>query len=548
MTNYRLIMQLLLAGSSYRTIQARCGAAHATIAKAGKALDHHHITTHAQLEGLPDDDLAALVGDGRMTVAGEFVPIDMDTVIAARTGRKKTPLNVLWADYLTLPAPEGLRHYSYERFRQLVGQEVQARGLTARIQHIPGHTMQVDWAGTKIRIIDSVTRRATSISVFVATLPYSGMVFAYGCVDERQPNWLAAHRHAFEYFRGVAEVIVPDNASTASNAIRTGDKARRVNTAYEEFLTHYNTAALPTRPVRPKDKGNVESGVKVVTNWAIRRLADREFSNLDDLNTALRAAVEAINDRTPFRDQQVSRRQIFQEAEADLLAALPDEPFLPTVWKKSKVSPDWHITIATVHYSVPYQHVGDTVDVRIRGDQLEVFAAGATIATHTVGTQRGAYVTDVVHCPPGMENPNNLWSSEYFLTQASRVGPHTRTAIADLLASRPIVAQAYLPARNILAMGKGDNKPILEEACLRLVGDAIRRRAISYTAVKNMVAAVRSDQATRPATTPTSRAHARSTSPPHWHGDRGGLLGGAGQFSLEALTGTDTSDHKEESK
>lgn len=141
---------------------------------------------------------------------------------------------------------------------------------------------------------------------------------------------------------------------------------------------------------------------------------------------------------------------------------------------------------------------------------------------------------------------NNLWSSEYFLTQASRVGPNTRKAIDDLLVSRPIVAQAYLPARNILAMGKGDNKPILEEACLRLVGDATRRRAISYTAVKNMVAAVRSDQATRPATTPTSRAHARSTPPPHWHGDRGGLLGGAGQFSLEALTGT--SGDQEESK
>lgn len=519
MANYRLIMHLLLAGSSYRTIQARCGAAHATIAKATKPLDEYRITTPAQLDGYHDDDLAALVGDGRMTVTGEFVIIDMDTVIAARTGRKKTPLNVLWADYLTLPAPEGLRHYSYERFRQLVGQEVFVRGLTARIQHVPGHTMQVDWAGTKMRITDSVTRRTTSISVFVATMPYSGMVFACGCVDERQPNWLAAHRHAFEYFRGVAEVIVPDNASTASNAIRAGDRARRVNATYEEFLAHYNTAALPTRPVRPKDKGNVESGVKVVTNWAIRRLADREFTNLDDLNTALRAAVEEINDRTPFRDQQISRRHIFQEAEAELLAQLPQEPFLPTVWKKSKVAPDWHITIATVHYSVPYQHVGDTVDVRIHGDQLEVFAGDATVATHTVSTQRGAYVTDVAHCPPGMEDPNNLWSSQYFLSQASRVGPHTRKAIDDLLASRPIVAQAYLPARNILAMGKGENKPILEEACRRLVDDSTRRRAISYTAVKNMMAAVRSDQTTRPTTTPPApRTAPRPTPPPHWHG------------------------------
>lgn len=546
MTNYRLIMHLLLAGNSYREIQARCGAAHATIAKARKTLDHHHITTPTQLDGYHDDDLHTLIGDRRMHLSGEFVPITMDTVIAARTGRKKTPLNVLWADYLTLPSA-GLRHYSYERFRQLVAQEVQNRGLTARITHIPGHTMQVDWAGTKMAVIDSVTRRTTRISVFVATLPYSGMVFAIGCVDERQPNWLAAHRQAFEDFHGVAEVIVPDNAATASNIIRPGDKARKVNAAYEEFLAHYNTAALPTRPVKPQDKGNVEAGVKVITNWAIKRLAGREFTNLDDLNTALRAAVDEINDRTPFRDQQISRRRIFHEAEADLLAELPTEPYLPTVWKKSKVTPDWHITIATVHYSVPYQHVGDTVDVRIRGDLLEVFAGGDTIATHTVSTQRGAYVTDVAHCPPGMEDANNLWSSQYFLTQASRVGPNTRQAISDLLASRPIIAQAYLPARNILAMGKGDtNKPILEEACRRLVDETSRRRAISYTAVKNMMAAVRADQTARPTTTPFVPRTAPRPTPPQWHGDRGGMLGGIGQFSLEALTGT--RGNEEESK
>lgn len=269
MTKYRLIMSLLLDARSYRTIQAHCGAAHATIAKAKKTLDAHRITTQAQLDGYSDDELLALVGDGRMAAAGDFVTIDMDAVITARTGRTKTPLNVLWSTYLKVPAPQGLRHYSYERFRQLVGQDVAARGITARIDHIPSHTMQVDWAGTTMQIIDSVSRRVTKVSVFVATLPYSGMVFATGCTDQRQPNWLTAHRHAFEYLGGVADVIVPDNAATASNALAVGDRARKVNTSYEEFLAHYNTAALPARPVRPKDKANVESGVKVVTNWAI---------------------------------------------------------------------------------------------------------------------------------------------------------------------------------------------------------------------------------------------------------------------------------------
>lgn len=52
MTNYQLIMTLLLQGNSYRTIQARCGAAHATISKARKALDRNNITTKSPDLGL----------------------------------------------------------------------------------------------------------------------------------------------------------------------------------------------------------------------------------------------------------------------------------------------------------------------------------------------------------------------------------------------------------------------------------------------------------------------------------------------------------------
>ena len=39
--------------------------------------------------------------------------------------------------------------------------------------------------------------------------------------------------------------------------------------------------------------------MKVVTNWVIHFLADRVFACLDDLNDAVAAQVEAINDRDP---------------------------------------------------------------------------------------------------------------------------------------------------------------------------------------------------------------------------------------------------------
>lgn len=114
------------------------------------------------------------------------------------------------------------------------------------------------------------------------------MVFACGCLDEKMPNWLDAHLQAFAYFGGLTQVIIPDNASTASNQISRGDRARDVNREYRDFLEYHHTAAVPTRSAAPRDKGNVEAGVKVVTNWVIGRLADRRFASLDDLNEAIR--------------------------------------------------------------------------------------------------------------------------------------------------------------------------------------------------------------------------------------------------------------------
>jgi hypothetical protein len=46
-----------------------------TIAKARRTLDHHYITTPAQLDDYHDNDLHTLVGGQPMDLSGEFIPI-----------------------------------------------------------------------------------------------------------------------------------------------------------------------------------------------------------------------------------------------------------------------------------------------------------------------------------------------------------------------------------------------------------------------------------------------------------------------------------------
>lgn len=537
MTDYRNVMDLLVQGYAYRQIEAMAGCSHRAIAKARRVLDGEGLTTREQVDALTVEDLDRLFTDGRKNVVAEFVPIDIDQVVAARLGRRKPPLKVLWARYLQTEAASGARFYGYERFCQIVAEHVRVNDLTVPIAHVPGHTMQVDWAGTPMHLTDPVTRQSTRVSVFVASLPFSGMVFAYGCLDEKQRSWCEAHRRAFEYFAGVCQVIVPDNASTASNQVSRTDRAREVNSQYADFLEHYSTAAVPARSYRPRDKGNVEAGVKVVANWVIHYLEDRVFASLDELNDAIAAQVEEVNDRTPFRGEQQSRRDWFTRYEQPELIALPQQRWEPVTWRRAKVHRDWHIQLDTIKYSVPHRFAGLGVDVRVIGSAIDILSGGEIIATHRQGPRRNGYVTDPEHAPAHYEDVSGLWTRAYFLRQAQKVGPGTVAALTRLLDAKVIEAQGYRSCMNILDLGKRSGRVLLEQACRQLTQEDPSRQ-ISYTAVKHRITALRAQQDGRP-TTNSSKDTAWTAAAERPAGRRDtsrAHLAGAGAFSLDELT------------
>ena len=94
MADYRHIMSLLMRGYSYREVEALVGCSHRTIAKARQVLDGEGFTTDEQVQALTAEDVDRLFTDGRKSTSGEFVPIDIEAVVAARIGRKKPPLKV----------------------------------------------------------------------------------------------------------------------------------------------------------------------------------------------------------------------------------------------------------------------------------------------------------------------------------------------------------------------------------------------------------------------------------------------------------------------
>lgn len=65
--------------------------------------------------------------------------------------------------------------------------------VTARLEHVPGDKVFIDWTGDCPHLTDPAAGRRMKAQVFVAVLPYSGLIFARATPDQRMASWLEAH-------------------------------------------------------------------------------------------------------------------------------------------------------------------------------------------------------------------------------------------------------------------------------------------------------------------------------------------------------------------
>ena len=204
---------------------------------------------------------------------------------------------MLWQEYRD-QYPDG---YSYSRLCDLFREWEKRVSPTMRQTHIAGERMFVDYAGTKLQVIASTTGEILTAELFVAVLGASSLTYAEATWTQSLPDWIGSHRRAFSYFGGVTAMIVSDNLK--SGITKACFYEPNVNRTYRDMANHYDTAIVPARPKKPKDKAKVEVGVQVATRWVIAKLRKRTFFSLAELNAAIR---EMTFNREPT---QTIRRQ-----------------------------------------------------------------------------------------------------------------------------------------------------------------------------------------------------------------------------------------------
>lgn len=149
---------------------------------------------------------------------------------------------------------------------------------------------------------------------------------------------------------------------------------------------------------KPRDKSKVETAVQIVERWILARLRNRQFSSPVELNVAIDELLNEVNNR-PFQKLDGSRRSRFIELDRPALKALPSRAYEYAQWKLAKVHPDYHVEVDHAYYSVPYQIIGERVEVRLSARMIEIIAKRQLVASHVRSYKQGARATLDAHRP-----------------------------------------------------------------------------------------------------------------------------------------------------
>jgi transposase len=465
------------AGMSVSEVARRTGVARSTLREMIARFDGAGLTWPLPLD-LPDSELETrLYGEAGTKQGYRRRPEPDWAALNREMKRKHVTLQILWDEYIEAN-PDG---YRYSRFCDLYRGWEERLPVTMRQTHLGGDKLFVDYAGDTVPvIIDRRSGETRAAHIFVAVMGGSSLSFAHASWTETLPDWIDAHVRAFAFFGGAAHLLVPDNPKVA--VIKASLYEPQVHRTYAEMAAHYDTAILPARPRRPRDKAKVEAAVRIVERWLLGRLRNRRFYSLAEVNAAIGEMLEALNDHRVMRHVGRTRRQLFAEIDAPKLKALPAQPYELAQWRLRKVGLDYHVDFDGHFYSVPYRHARADVEVRATLRAIEVFLKGERIAVHMRGSGDGKHTTVAEHMPSSHRRYAD-WTVERILSEAARVGPSTDMLCRMILEHRPHPEQGFRACLGIVRLAKPFGAPRLEAACLR----ALEVGARTYGSVKSIL-------------------------------------------------------------
>ncbi len=207
MTDYREILRLRSLGLNHSQIADSLSVSRTTVIHTLQRATAQSLDWRTA-EAMSDKDVAAQLFPGGEGVPSYKLP---DYAYVHRELMKPgMTQQLLWMEYCDRCREAGEIPYQLTAFKKHYREYAVQAKATMRINHKPGETMEVDWAGQTAHVVDCDTGEILDAYVFVAALPYSGYAYAEAFFSQDQEAWTVAHVNAYRYFGGVAECAAPN--------------------------------------------------------------------------------------------------------------------------------------------------------------------------------------------------------------------------------------------------------------------------------------------------------------------------------------------------
>ncbi len=261
MSRIRQILRFHTQGKSKKEISKLTSSSRNTIKKYIHKFIHERLT-YEQIASMTDHQLELLFGqiepspkDQRLQQLELLFP-----QIEKKLKQRGMTLQLLFGQYRK-DHPDG---YSSTQFYKYYRQYARRTQPSMHIEHKAGDKLFIDFASDKLSLTDAHTGEVREMEVFIAILGCSQFTYVEAVYSQKRSDFIKACVGALTFFGGVPAAIVPDNLKSAVTKSSRYEPA--INDTFADFAEHYNTAILPARAYRPKDKALVEGMVKIVYN------------------------------------------------------------------------------------------------------------------------------------------------------------------------------------------------------------------------------------------------------------------------------------------
>ena len=160
---------------------------------------------------------------------------------------------------------------------------------------------------------------------------------------------------------------------------------------------------------------------------------------------------------------------VFEQDEKEFLRPLPTMQYEPATWTKAKVPTDYLISDGKNKYSVPFDLIGEEVDIRLTKSKVEVFFKGCRVASHVrvLRAVRDPIIFEE-HMTP--EHRKYLrYNADDFRVWAKSVGRKTESVVEYVLTGKREPEQAYKECAILSRLGDRYGPERLEDACDRML-------------------------------------------------------------------------------